>query len=179
MPINSPLQLCIDPNHISSRCTCSSNAAGFNWEAPSTGESLVSHVLQQDVRQLPWEPPGKTVQKSLNKTTTIKPLHRFQRINTGSVKWIMYLYDFTFAKNWNSTCLFPCILAYPEPFTQSGFHPDLPHILASAEKWDNLPLLHGGVQTVSFMGELRDSQSLQQIRGELIAIYSEELRKHK
>lgn len=43
----------------------------------------------------------------------------------------------------------------------------------------NTPFLHVSVQTISFMRELRDSQSLQQISGELTAICTEQQRKHE
>lgn len=95
----------------------------------------------------------------------------FKTITTDSSKWIIYLFLFTFSKNYNSTCLFQHMLTYPEPFSRSGFHSDLPLTLAPAMR--HLLFLHVSIQIVSFVGEPRDCQSLQQIKGELIAVYTE------
>lgn len=183
MSINFPLQLCIDPN-----CVCPAKAHilvkadGFHLEAPRPWESAI----------FPWSPASLGFPRSdcavTTKTGAEKPQQTdylqnhsadFKPMATNSIKWIIYLFVFMLAKK---NCL-----QLPPP-AHSGISwtmhagrvsPRFATDIGIRKVLRNTPFLHVSVQTISFMRELRDSQSLQQISGKLTAICTEQQRKHE
>lgn len=141
MSINFPLQLCIDPN-----CACPAKAhvlvkvAGFHLEAPRPRESAI----------FPWSPAGhlwaspgatvqspqKLVQKSLNQLTTCRTTPQISNLWPPTRSSELYIYLFSCLQRTASSCLLQPTLAYHEPCTLAGFHPDLPQTLASAKYWE-------------------------------------------
>lgn len=142
MSVNFSLQLCIDPNRVCPASAC------------ALGRQLV--IIWRHQEQKDWSFPKLCSRMSFpesnctvtNKTDAEKPeqtdyWHYKLIIPCTSnlsppIKWIASLFVFAFAKTCFSTWLFQPSLAYPEPFTPSGFHPALPQRLGSAKKWNTL-----------------------------------------
>jgi len=159
--VNFPLQLCIDPNRV---CPASAHALG---------RQLV--IIRRPQEQKDWSFPKLCSRVSFpgndctvtNRTDAEKPEQTDYWHHKLIIPCTSNLSPPTQSSELH-TCLslhlqrpasqlaFSSSLAYPEPFTQSGFATEI----GICKEMKHTLFLHVCVQTVSFMRELRDSQNL-------------------
>lgn len=166
MPINFPLQFCIDPNRmyqVSARALGSQmvltgrHQAQTNCPYPAFCSRCLEASQEMPISRIKNTEKPEQANYEENCSTDFKVI-------TPSSELYIYLSSH-FQRTVTLLAFSNTLLAYPGPFTQSGFHPDLPLILTSAIR--HLQFLHVSIRIALFVGEPRDCKSLQQTRVKL------------